>query len=97
MCSMSLGRQQLWPGGKVERDEVILCHSFLKAMYYMICCCFLKFFFRIPKTWRIQSLSFSLLRTQSCLRIEATAKAFPNELALMDDGSGTTYSYQDTD
>jgi hypothetical protein len=28
-------------------------------------------------------------------RIEASANAFPNDLALLDDGSGTTYTYQD--
>lgn len=30
-----------------------------------------------------------------CSMIEASAKAFPNELALLDDGSGTTYTYQE--
>ena len=27
-------------------------------------------------------------------RIEETVKSFPNELALLDDGSGATYTYQ---
>lgn len=27
--------------------------------------------------------------------IEASANAFPNDLALLDDGSGTTYTYQE--
>lgn len=37
---------------------------------------------------------FSADRSMSSM-IETTAKAFPNELALMDDGSGTTYTYQE--